>query len=151
MALRVHDTPNGDVFDVAGRGELHLGILLENMRREGYELAVGRPRVVKNGKRNLLQIHGRGVSEQKQLDDGRCENGHSGLRIFQKLDQLFFQQSKKTASAFHHDLPPVSSLGFFHFANNRRITVKPLIMVKFRRIFSGTFPTRKTDCRKSTK
>ncbi|WP_412480226.1 translational GTPase TypA [Azonexus sp. IMCC34839] len=47
MALRVHDTENGDVFDVAGRGELHLGILLENMRREGYELAVGRPRVVK--------------------------------------------------------------------------------------------------------
>ncbi|MFV0370228.1 MAG: translational GTPase TypA [Azonexus sp.] len=47
MALRVHDTENSDVFDVAGRGELHLGILLENMRREGYELAVGRPRVVK--------------------------------------------------------------------------------------------------------
>jgi GTP-binding protein len=47
MALRVHDTGNGDVFDVSGRGELHLGILLENMRREGYELAVGRPRVVK--------------------------------------------------------------------------------------------------------
>ena len=47
MALRVHDTPNSDIFDVSGRGELHLGILLENMRREGYELAVGRPRVVK--------------------------------------------------------------------------------------------------------
>ena len=47
MALRVHDTPNSEVFDVAGRGELHLSILLENMRREGYELAVGRPRVVK--------------------------------------------------------------------------------------------------------
>ncbi|WP_303786450.1 translational GTPase TypA [Azovibrio restrictus] len=47
MALRVQDTPNGDVFDVCGRGELHLSILLENMRREGYELAVGRPRVVK--------------------------------------------------------------------------------------------------------
>jgi len=47
MALRVHDTANGDIFDVAGRGELHLGILLENMRREGYEMAVGRPRVVK--------------------------------------------------------------------------------------------------------
>ena len=46
MALRVHDTSNGDVFDVAGRGELHLSILLENMRREGYEIAVGRPRVV---------------------------------------------------------------------------------------------------------
>ena len=47
MALRVDDTANGDVFDVCGRGELHLSILLENMRREGYELAVGRPRVVK--------------------------------------------------------------------------------------------------------
>ncbi|MBW7903825.1 MAG: translational GTPase TypA [Rhodocyclaceae bacterium] len=46
MALRVHDTPNSDIFDVSGRGELHLSILLENMRREGYELAVGRPRVV---------------------------------------------------------------------------------------------------------
>ncbi|MDR3353155.1 MAG: translational GTPase TypA [Zoogloeaceae bacterium] len=46
MALRVADTANGDVFDVCGRGELHLSILLENMRREGYELAVGRPRVV---------------------------------------------------------------------------------------------------------
>ena len=47
MALRVHDNANGDIFDVSGRGELHLGILLENMRREGFELAVGRPRVVK--------------------------------------------------------------------------------------------------------
>jgi GTP-binding protein len=46
MALRVHDTKDAEIFDVAGRGELHLGILLENMRREGYELAVGRPRVV---------------------------------------------------------------------------------------------------------
>jgi len=47
MALRVHDTKDAEIFDVAGRGELHLSILLENMRREGYELAVGRPRVVK--------------------------------------------------------------------------------------------------------
>jgi len=46
MALRVHDTKDAEIFDVSGRGELHLGILLENMRREGYELAVGRPRVV---------------------------------------------------------------------------------------------------------
>jgi GTP-binding protein len=46
MALRVHDNANGEIFDVSGRGELHLSILLENMRREGYELAVGRPRVV---------------------------------------------------------------------------------------------------------
>jgi GTP-binding protein len=46
VALRVEDTADTDVFTVYGRGELHLTILLENMRREGYELAVSRPRVV---------------------------------------------------------------------------------------------------------
>ncbi|EPZ13913.1 GTP-binding protein [Thauera terpenica 58Eu] len=46
VALRVTYTEDSDVFEVAGRGELHLTILLESMRREGYELAVGRPRVV---------------------------------------------------------------------------------------------------------
>ncbi|MFO1397228.1 MAG: translational GTPase TypA [Burkholderiales bacterium] len=46
MALRVEDTADTDVFLVSGRGELHLTILIENMRREGYELAVSRPRVV---------------------------------------------------------------------------------------------------------
>lgn len=46
VALRVEDTADADVFRVSGRGELHLTILLENMRREGYEIAVGKPRVV---------------------------------------------------------------------------------------------------------
>lgn len=46
VALRAEDTADADVFRVSGRGELHLTILLENMRREGYELAVGKPRVV---------------------------------------------------------------------------------------------------------
>jgi len=46
VALRVEDTADADVFLVSGRGELHLTILLENMRREGYELAVSRPRVL---------------------------------------------------------------------------------------------------------
>lgn len=46
VALHVEDTADADVFRVSGRGELHLTILLENMRREGYELAVGKPRVV---------------------------------------------------------------------------------------------------------
>jgi GTP-binding protein len=46
VALRVEDTEDPDKFKVYGRGELHLGVLLENMRREGYELAVSRPRVV---------------------------------------------------------------------------------------------------------
>ena len=46
VALRVEDTEDADVFRVSGRGELHLTILLENMRREGFELAVAKPRVV---------------------------------------------------------------------------------------------------------
>ena len=46
VALRVSETSEDGIFEVLGRGELHLTILLENMRREGYELAVSKPRVV---------------------------------------------------------------------------------------------------------
>lgn len=46
VALRVEDTSDPDKFRVSGRGELHLSILIENMRREGYELAVSRPEVI---------------------------------------------------------------------------------------------------------
>ena len=47
VALRVEETADADVFRVSGRGELHLTILVENMRREGFELAVGKPQVLK--------------------------------------------------------------------------------------------------------
>jgi len=56
VALRVEDTEDADVFRVSGRGELHLTILLENMRREGYEIAVGKPQVV-----------------YKEIDGNKCE------------------------------------------------------------------------------
>ena len=46
VALRVEDTADADIFRVSGRGELHLTILLETMRREGFEMAVAKPRVV---------------------------------------------------------------------------------------------------------
>ena len=46
VAIRVSDTENADSYEVAGRGELQLGVLIETMRREGFELAVGRPRVL---------------------------------------------------------------------------------------------------------
>jgi len=46
VALHVEDTADADAFRVSGRGELHLSILIENMRREGYELAVSRPEVI---------------------------------------------------------------------------------------------------------
>ncbi len=46
VSIRVTETEDADAFDVAGRGELQLGVLIENMRREGFELSVSRPRVV---------------------------------------------------------------------------------------------------------
>lgn len=46
VGLRVEPTESGDVFKVNGRGELHLSVLLENMRREGYEVAVSKPEVI---------------------------------------------------------------------------------------------------------
>src|SRR5207249_5431639 len=46
VALRVQETDSPDVFLVSGRGELHLAILVETMRREGYEFEVSRPRVI---------------------------------------------------------------------------------------------------------
>ena len=46
VALRVEDTPSADTFKVSGRGILHLSILMENMRREGYEFMVGQPQVI---------------------------------------------------------------------------------------------------------
>jgi GTP-binding protein len=71
MALRVHDTKDADIFDVSGRGELHLSILLENMRREGYEMAVGRPRVVKK------VVNGVELEPYEQLTVD-VEEGHQG-------------------------------------------------------------------------
>jgi GTP-binding protein len=46
VAIRVAETPGGEAFEVAGRGELQIGVLIENMRREGFELSVARPRVL---------------------------------------------------------------------------------------------------------
>ena len=46
VAIRVEDTPGGEAFIVSGRGELQMGVLIENMRREGFELSISRPRVI---------------------------------------------------------------------------------------------------------
>ena len=55
VALRVEQLDDPDKFKVSGRGELHLGILIENMRREGYELAVSRPEVIEREIGGVLQ------------------------------------------------------------------------------------------------
>ena len=46
VAIKIADTPGGDAFEVSGRGELQMGVLIENMRREGFELSISRPRVI---------------------------------------------------------------------------------------------------------
>ncbi|MEN9384979.1 MAG: translational GTPase TypA, partial [Pseudomonadota bacterium] len=70
VALRVKETSEDGIFEVAGRGELHLTILLENMRREGYELAVSKPRVVfrdVNGERHEpIELVTADIEEQHQ-------------------------------------------------------------------------------------
>ncbi len=71
VALRVEETEDADVFLVSGRGELHLTILLETMRREGYELAVSRPRVL------FKEINGE-KCEPYELLTVDIENDHQG-------------------------------------------------------------------------
>jgi len=71
VALRVEPTESPDKFKISGRGELHLSILLENMRREGYELAVSRPRVV------VLEIDGKRHEPFEQLSID-IEGQHQG-------------------------------------------------------------------------
>ena len=46
VAISIKDTPGGDAFEVSGRGELQMGVLIENMRREGFELSISRPQVI---------------------------------------------------------------------------------------------------------
>src|SRR5690606_7852914 len=71
VALRVNDTDDDTVFEVCGRGELHLTILIENMRREGYELAVSRPRV-------LIREENGVKMEPYELLTVDVEDGHQG-------------------------------------------------------------------------
>ncbi len=71
LALRVTPGPSADSFNVFGRGVLHLSVLIETMRREGYELQVGQPRVIVKGDRRPQMRADRG-------DDGRLPRGVLG-------------------------------------------------------------------------
>jgi GTP-binding protein len=77
VALRVKETDEDGIFEVSGRGELHLTILVENMRREGYELAVSRPRVV-------LRHEGDQKLEPMELLTVDVEDTHQGA-VMQEL------------------------------------------------------------------
>jgi GTP-binding protein len=73
VALRVEETDDPDKFKVYGRGELHLGVLLENMRREGYEMAVSRPRVV------IKEVDGQSMEPYETLAIDLDESAQGGV------------------------------------------------------------------------
>jgi len=79
VAIRVTDTPGGEAFEVAGRGELQMGVLIENMRREGFELSISRPRVLTrdDGGRKLEPV------EEVTID---VDDEYSGV-VVEKLAQ----------------------------------------------------------------
>jgi GTP-binding protein len=98
VALRVEDTKDADIFRVSGRGELHLTILLETMRREGFELAVGKPKVVYreiNGEKcepyenltiDLEDAHQGGIMEEIGRRRGELTNMESDGRGRTRLE-----------------------------------------------------------------
>jgi GTP-binding protein len=85
VALRVEEMDNPDKFRVSGRGELHLGILIENMRREGYELAVSRPEVI------LKEEEGQ-LMEPFETLTVDCEEQHQGSL----MEQLGLRKAELT-------------------------------------------------------
>jgi len=74
VALQVDDTESPEEFEVRGRGELHLSVLIETMRREGYELCVSRPRVI-------LRESKTGRSEPYERVVAQCDSDYSGAII----------------------------------------------------------------------
>ncbi|MGO4302489.1 MULTISPECIES: translational GTPase TypA [unclassified Cupriavidus] len=109
VALRVADTGDDTIFEVSGRGELHLTILLENMRREGYELAVSRPRVV------FKEIDGV-KHEPYELLTVDVEDGHQGAVMEElgrrKGELLDMASDGKGRTRLEYRIPARGLIGF---------------------------------------
>ncbi len=109
VALRVEETEDADVFLVSGRGELHLTILLETMRREGYELAVSRPRVL------FKDINGE-KCEPYELLTVDIENEHQGA-VMEELGRrrgelLNMESDAKGRVRLEYRIPARGLIGF---------------------------------------
>src|SRR5258708_257138 len=109
VALKVEFTADSDTFVVSGRGELHLTILLENMRREGYEMAVGRPRVVMRAVKGVKQ-------EPYELLTVDVEDGHQGA-VMEELgrrrgDLQDMQADGKGRTRLEYRIPARGLIGF---------------------------------------
>ena len=109
VALRVEDTGSPDKFRVSGRGELHLGILLENMRREGYELGVSRPQVI------TRQVNGETHEPYEQMTVD-IEAQHQGAVMEQlgqrKGDLLNMEPDGKGRVRLEYMIPARGLIGF---------------------------------------
>jgi GTP-binding protein len=79
VALRVSETDDPDRFEVSGRGELHLSVLIETMRREGYEMAVSRPHVILHEENGV-------ITEPYELVTADIEEGHQG-KVMESLGE----------------------------------------------------------------
>lgn len=109
VALRVEDTSDADVFRVSGRGELHLTILLENMRREGYEMAVGKPRVV------YKEVNGEKCEPYENLTID-LEDNHQGT-VMEELGRrrgelLNMESDGKGRTRLEYRIPARGLIGF---------------------------------------
>jgi len=118
IALRVEDTADADKFKVSGRGELHLGILIETMRREGYELAVSRPEVILHEADGVLQepyeqlvvdveeIHQGSIMQQLGERRGRLTNMTSDGKGRVRLDYTI---PARGLIGFHNEFQTLTS------------------------------------------
>lgn len=109
VALRVQATDSPERFEVSGRGELHLGVLIETMRREGYELAVGQPQVI------IKEIKGK-LYEPYEILVADIEDEHQGAvmeALGARKAELTNMQSDKTGRVhLEYIIPTRALLGF---------------------------------------
>ena len=109
VALRVEDTEDPDKFKVSGRGELHLSILIETMRREGFEMALSRPEVI------VRQIDGVACEPFEQLVIDLDEAGQGGvmMRLGERRAQLKnMENDGKGRTRLEYVMPSRGLIGF---------------------------------------
>lgn len=139
LALRVEETDSADQFQVFGRGILHLGILIETMRREGYELQIGNPRVI------IKEINGQKCEpvEHLTIDCPETVSGKCIELITQRKGELTVMQPKGDLMHLEFDVPSRGIIGLRTFILNA--TAGEAIMAhrfKSYEPWKGELPTR---------
>ena len=108
VSLRVEDTDATDVFKVSGRGELHLGILIETMRREGYEFQVSKPEVI------MKTIDGIQCEpfENLMVDVPSGDAGYCIERLASRKGEMLSMQTFETRTVLEFSIPARGLIGF---------------------------------------